>query len=221
MPVAVYALRKDGFNGEIELKLKDAPAGFALSGAWIPASQSSVRLTLTLPPKKMDGPVELHLEGRSKIEGKDAVRVGVPAEDMMQAFAYHHLVNEDSWMVRVGPPARGRNVWKVMNDKPVQVPLDGQAAPVKVFLPLGRFAADVQLVLNDPPEGIVIGKVGVSENGVNIFLRANGKAKAGLAGNLIVDAFMETENPNNAAAPKRRTALGLLPAISFNVCDKL
>jgi hypothetical protein len=221
VPVTVYALRKDGFNGEIELKLKDAPAGFALSGAWIPGNQSSVRLTLTLPPKKMDGPVELHLEGRSKIEGKDAVRVGVPAEDMMQAFASHHLVNEDSWMVRVGPPARGRNVWKVMNDKPVQVPLDGQAAPVKVFLPLGRFAADVQLVLNDPPEGIVIGRVGVSENGVNIFLRANGKAKAGLAGNLIVDAFMETENPNNAAAPKKRTALGLLPAISFSVCDKL
>ena len=108
-----------------------------------------------------------------------------------------------------------------MNDKPVQVPLDGQAAPVKVYLPLGRYAADVQLVLNDPPEGIVIGKVGVSETGVSIFLRATGKAKAGLAGNLIVDAFVETENPNNAAAPKKRTALGLLPAIPFSVCEKL
>ena len=31
VPIAVYALRKDGFAGEIELALKDAPAGFSLA----------------------------------------------------------------------------------------------------------------------------------------------------------------------------------------------
>jgi len=118
-------------------------------------------------------------------------------------------------MVRVSPPARGRNVWKVLNDKPVQIPLDGNAQPVKVLLPLGRFAADVHLVLNDPPEGISIDKVSVSETGVSIFLRADGRAKSGMAGNLLIDAFMETENPNNVAAKKRKVPLGLLPAIPF------
>jgi hypothetical protein len=215
VPVTVYALRKDGFNGEIELKLRDAPAGFTLSGAWIPANQNSVRLTLSLPPRTLEAPVELHLEGKAKVEGKEVIRSGIPAEDMMQAFAYHHLVTEDAWMVRVSPPVRGRNVWKVLNDKPVQIPLDGNAPPVKVFLPLGRFAADVHLVLNDPPEGISIDKVNVSETGVSIFLRAGGKAKSGMAGNLLVDAFMETENPNNVAAKKRKVPLGLLPAIPF------
>ena len=29
VPVTVYALRRDGFAGDIALKLKDAPAGFA------------------------------------------------------------------------------------------------------------------------------------------------------------------------------------------------
>jgi hypothetical protein len=217
VPVTVYAIRKDGFAGEIELKLKDAPAGFILSGAWIPAGQDSIRLTLTLPSRKIDAPVDLHLEGIAKIDGKEARRPGIPAEDMMQASYYHHLVTEDAWLVRVGPPAKGRNVWKVLSDKPVQVPLDGQAPPVKVFLPLGRYAPDLQLVLNNPPEGIVIDKVGLAENGCTIFLRANAKAKSGLAGNLLVDAFIDTENPNNASAKKRRTPLGLLPAIPFTV----
>ena len=139
----------------------------------------------------------------------------------MQAFYYHHIVTEDAWLVRVGPPARGRNVWKVLTDKPVQVPADGPSLPVKVFLPVGRYAADLQLVLNNPPEGIVIDKVGLSENGVSISLRATPKAKPGQAGNLLVDAFIETENPANAAAKKRRTPLGLLPAIPYSTWDSL
>jgi hypothetical protein len=221
VPVTVYALRKDGFSGEIELKLKDAPSGFTLNGGWIPAGQSSVRLTVTMPAKKIDNPVALQLEGTARIEGREVRRASVPAEDMMQAFAYHHLVTsadpgDTQWLARVGPPARGRTVWKVMNDKPLQVPLDGQAPPVKVFLPLGRFQTDVQLVLNDPPEGIVIDKVGLYDNGVNIFIRANAKVKPGLAGNLLMDAFIESANPANGGK-KRRVPLGMLPAIPFQV----
>ena len=30
VPITVYALRKDGFSGEIALRLKDAPDGFTL-----------------------------------------------------------------------------------------------------------------------------------------------------------------------------------------------
>jgi len=78
---------------------------------------------------------------------------------------------------------------------------------------LGRFAADV-LVLNDPLEGISIKSECVSETGVSI-LRASGKAKFGMAGNLLIGAVMETENPNNIAAKKRKVPLGLLRAIPF------
>jgi len=37
--VAVYALRKDGFNGDIALRFKDDPVGLLLNGAVIPAGQ--------------------------------------------------------------------------------------------------------------------------------------------------------------------------------------
>ena len=49
VPITVYALRKDGFSGEIALALKDAPQGFALSGARVPANQNQMRFTLTSP----------------------------------------------------------------------------------------------------------------------------------------------------------------------------
>lgn len=49
VPVTVYALRKDGFNGDITLALKNAPAGFLLDGGCIPAGQDKVQVTLTVP----------------------------------------------------------------------------------------------------------------------------------------------------------------------------
>ena len=139
--MTVYALRKDGFSGEIELKLKDAPAGFVFSGGWIPANQASARMTLTLPPRKMDARSRsAPRRSGPSWTARMSVRQGIPAEDMMQAFYYHHLVTEDAWLARVANPARGSKnaAWKVMTDKRVQIPLDGQAPPVKVFLPLGR-----------------------------------------------------------------------------------
>ena len=91
-PLTVYALRRDGFTNEITLTLADAPQGFRLTGAKVPANQDQVRLTLQAPPAATDEPVRLSLEGRAFIQGQPIAHPAVPAEDMMQAFAYRHLV---------------------------------------------------------------------------------------------------------------------------------
>ena len=69
VPLTVYALRRDGFSGEIALALKDAPKGFAISGGRVAANQDQVRLTLTVPPTSQKGPFDVHLEGRATIDG--------------------------------------------------------------------------------------------------------------------------------------------------------
>ena len=51
VPLTVYALRRDGFTNEITLALRDAPAGFKLTGAKMPANQDQVRLTLHGPAR--------------------------------------------------------------------------------------------------------------------------------------------------------------------------
>lgn len=92
VPITVYALRKDGFTGDITLSLKDAPNGFTLSGTRVPADKDQVRLTLRVPRMPTTEPISLRLEGRAQIGGRRIVRPAVPAEDMMQAFIYRHLV---------------------------------------------------------------------------------------------------------------------------------
>jgi hypothetical protein len=111
VPITVYALRKDGFSGEIALALKDAPSGFALSGGRVPADKDQVNLSLKTPPTSTKEPVSLCLEGRAVIEGREIVRQAVPADDMMQAFFYRHLVPAKDLKVavigRASPPRQG------------------------------------------------------------------------------------------------------------------
>ena len=83
--ITVHALRRDGFNGPINLELKDAPAGFSLSGAKVPAGQAKVQLTLTVPLDPGLPPAVLRMEGRATIAGSEVRRSVVPADDMMQA----------------------------------------------------------------------------------------------------------------------------------------
>ncbi|MCL5743279.1 MAG: peptidase, partial [Acidobacteria bacterium] len=217
VPVTVYAVRRDGFAGDIALKLKDAPSGFSLDGGWIPSGQDQVRLTLTIPPTRMDQPLALHVEGRANIQGHEVTRPGVPAENMMQAFAYHHLVPAHDWMVRVLGSGRYRLDWRLAANKPVKVPAGG-TAPVKVTVPLKRLPGPVHLTLNEPPQGIAIQNISRTKDGVSFLLRADSaKAKAGLKGNLIVDAFTERAAKEKEKPVMRTVPLGTLPAIPFEI----
>ena len=99
--LTVYAFRKDGWDGDIDLTLTDAPAGFALKTARIPAGKDQATITLTGPRKKLDHPLVLHLEGHAVIAGKTVTRPAVPADRKMQAFAYYHLVPAQGLVVMV------------------------------------------------------------------------------------------------------------------------
>ncbi|MGD0777209.1 MAG: hypothetical protein ABSC05_30690 [Candidatus Solibacter sp.] len=224
VPVTVYALRRDGFAGDIALKLKDAPAEFQLSGGVIPGNAESVRLTLTMPPRP-EGPRSLALEGRATIAGREVRRAGVPAEDMMQAFYYHHLVPAKDWLAEVtgAPRPNARAAFKIEAESAIKVPRGG-AVPVRVVLNAPRLADALRLELNQPPEGIAIQDVETVRDGVAIVLSADAaKVKAGLKGNLIVDAYMERPPNPDAKQPtaRRRVSLGTLPAIPFEIVENV
>ncbi len=219
LPVTVYALRRDGFSGDIALQLKDAPAGFTLSGAVIPGGQDKVRLTLTAPRGQVN-PRLIQLEGHAEIPGRksgaaEVRHIAVPAEDMMQAFAYRHLVAEKEWMVRVNGPGAGVAVRPVA-DRGLKL-VSGGTAPLQVFVP-ERLMDGMVLLLNDPPEGISIQEVRAAPNGMSLLLHADAKVAPGLKGNLILDAFMDRiVTPQNGTPTKRRALLGTLPAVPFEV----
>ena len=97
----VVVLRKDGFTNDVTIALKDAPAGFKLSGGRIGASTNEAKLTLTAPFAAMAEPYALSLIGRALVDSAEIVRPVVPAEDQMQAFFYRHLVPAQELQVKV------------------------------------------------------------------------------------------------------------------------
>ena len=219
IPITVYALRRDGYEGDITLSLKNPPAGFVLNGPWIPGNQDKVRLTLTVPPNKQGQPIKLIMDGRASVDGKEVHRPGVPAEYMEQAFAYHHLVPAKDWLVRVIGSGSRSNAWKLLADKPVQVPVGGTAL-VTMVIPMGKYANELRVKLSEPPEGITIQDSTPRPDGIVIRVRADAaKAKPGLRGNLIVDGFLERAvNPGQPKSRSQRMeSIGTLPAIPFEV----
>jgi hypothetical protein len=223
VPLTVYALREDGFSGEITVVLKDSPAGFTLGGARVPAGQDQVRFTLTVPPTPQDEPLALSLQGRATIQGREVVRPAVPAEDMMQAFAYRHLVPAQELLVTVSGRWIQRNPVRILSPTPVRIPLGGTTR-VRVGTPRGMLMGVVHFELSQPPDGIVIQSVSPFERGSEIVLRSDAtKVKTGLKGNLIVDAFAEKAPASNnakAQANKRRVPIGTLPAVPFEIVAK-
>lgn len=220
VPLTVYALRKDGFSGDIALALTGVPRAFALSGGTVPAGQDQVRVTLRLPPMPLNEPLSLGLEGRATIEGREVVRQAVPADDMMQAFAYRHLVPAKGFTVSAIRRGSTRTLIGILSELPVKIPLGGTAT-VRVTLPTNKSYDKIQTELSEPPEGITVRDISSDPKGTDIVLQSDvAKTKSGLRGNLIVDVFGERTPPATDGKPKpnrQRIPLGTLPAIPFEI----
>ncbi len=101
VPVTIYALRRDGFSNDIRVFLQDAPTGFTLAAGRVAADKDQVKLSLRVPTVPSKQAVALNFEGRAWLQGRQIVHAAVPAEDMMQAFAYRHLVPVQAMKVSV------------------------------------------------------------------------------------------------------------------------
>ena len=224
-PLTVLALRRDGFTNAINLELKSAPEGFSLSGARIPAGQDKLQFTLKAPPEPTDKPVALSIEGSALVSGKRVVREAVPAEDMMQAFIYRHLVPSKYLLASVNGPSRWlmRDSFKILSPMPAVFSGHGNVR-VRISLPAPAFLERFTLELNNPAEGISLEKVVPVSGGVELVFAPNGqKLKPGAEGSLICGILRKPPETagktNNAAGSRRPEALATLPAISYKITD--
>ncbi|MCS7303952.1 MAG: PPC domain-containing protein [Thermoguttaceae bacterium] len=151
----VYAVRKDGFNGQITLRLRDAPTGFRVSGGLIPAGQDQAKLTITAPLFGSDKPYWLQLEGVATVDGQQLVRPVIPAEDRMQAFAYHHLMPAQELCAAVIGREWLQNMVKIVTPGPIQIPLGG-LAKVQIQMPPAPMFDRIEWMLEEGPEGITV-----------------------------------------------------------------
>ena len=223
VPLTVYAVRRDGFSGEIALALKGAPQGCALSGGRIPSGQDQVRVTLTIPPSPSEEFFRLSLEGRATIAGREVSHPVVPADELMQAFAYRHLVPAQELVVAVSGGTPLRSVPSIVGQLPLQIPAGGTAR-VGIALAPQAMMKQLRLELSEPPEGIEIQGISPSGRGLDIVFRADAaKVKPGLQGNLILAASgrnLGAAGKGKAKMNPRNSPRIVLPAIPFEVTGR-
>jgi hypothetical protein len=194
-----------------------------LSGGLVPAGQDQVRLTLNVPPaaSQIGEPLNLSLEGRAVVEGREVVRAAVPADDMMQAFLYRHLVPAEALRLAVARRVSFRTPARILVEPPVKIPAGGSVRlRVQAQLPPNNLVTTLHFELSEPPEGIELRSSSPLEDGAEIVLQCDAaKIKAGLKGNLIINVLGERQvTPPNGGAPNRqRLSLGTLPALPFEI----
>ncbi len=106
----------------------------SLSGGRIPGGRDRIRMTLTAPDDLLDEPVVLQLEGRAVIGGQMIGRRAIPAQDMMQAFVYQHLVPSQELMVLVLKTRRSAPSFELSGGSEIKIPAGGSAkARIKMW----------------------------------------------------------------------------------------
>lgn len=224
VPVTVYALRRDGFTNAINLDLKDAPKGFSLSGARIAENQDKAQFTLKAPAQPTEAPVAIAIEGHAIIGDKLVTHEAAPAEDLMQAFFYRHLVPSKELAVVVNGQERSflRDAFKIISATPIKIQ-PGGTTRVLVSAPSGNFASRFQLELDNPPDGISLTNVSPIPAGLELVIACDAqKVKPGSTGNLICDVMPKNFGPANSPKksgkqPRKAMAIATLPAVPFTV----
>jgi len=215
VPITVHAIRRDGFTGEITLGLHDSPAGFVLSGGRIPAGHDKIQLTLTAPPQPTGAPMDLRIAGVATIGGRRVVRSATPAEDMMQAFFYRHLVASRELKVAVLGRA---GVTRVVSRLPLQLK-PGDNNRVQFAAGSARNVGKIDAELIDAPEGIKIQGATLRGDVIEVTLACDPtKVKPGLQGNLLIKLIGERPAAGQKKAPAAgRFPLSSVPALPFDV----
>jgi hypothetical protein len=221
-PVWVYAIRKDGFDGDIEIALDGAPAGFKLSGNVIPHGRDSVRMTLTparIPPQRTTA---LRVVGRAEIAGATVTRAAVPADNEMQAFAYWHLVPAQELLATVAGNG-GPTFVLPQAASVVKIPAGGETQ-IQVNCPPYVAIAETRFDLVEPPKGLSVGEIAVVKGGLTLTLKAAADPageKPGYTDNLIVEAYTLEAVPGGQGRPavvtRRGRSYGNLPAIPIEI----
>ncbi|MBN1805864.1 MAG: hypothetical protein JW837_11485 [Sedimentisphaerales bacterium] len=220
VPISIYASRKDGFDDEIEVVLKNPSTGFKLDGAKIPAGQDSVRMTLTAPAKGTGMPVALQLEGRIGIGGRIISRPVLAADDVMQAFLYRHLVPAEELMVLVRKDRWQLTPAELISYSPVRV-TEGSSVEVRVKTRSSSTLKEIKLELVEPPKGLTLENVNAMPDGLVFNLKAEKDVvQSDFADNLIIEAVREyrTKKKDGTYSGKtQRYSMGVLPAIPVKV----
>ncbi len=228
VPIKATVIRRDGFTGGVSVHLTQSP-GFTLSGGVIPKETDTVVMTLTAPRAPRAKPVTLSFKGTATVNGVNLTRTAIPAEDVMQAFLYRHLVESHSAQAIVSGVGRNLPTYTWATAKHLSV-MPGKNIRLKVIPSRPIFNGKVEFELFNPPKGITLKVIEFHPKQVLLSVTVDASVTPGLTMNLIVRMTAEfkarggkkpsTKKGKNAKKGKQkkkankpwRVPLGTLPA---------
>jgi hypothetical protein len=216
MPLTVYAIRRDGFDGAIDLHLDGDDRGCRLDGACIPRGRDLVHLTLTAPPDPAAPVFPLHLVGRIQVDGQIVERPVQPADNLQQAFLWRHLVPAEELVVAVIGSGRFAFRVEAIDRGPVELE-PGQTTTVRFRAPPRLPLDRIRLQPAVAPAGVSLGALERSRRGFTMEIVAADTLDTGTPlDNLIIEIQARPRARGDQAkrpqAP-RWMAAGTLPAM--------
>jgi hypothetical protein len=221
--LAVTVLRKDGFDGEINLAVQDLPPGLTAGDAVIPANQQETQLTITAAAGAAPGLYFPTVVGTAASDGPPLVRKAVPVETVVQAFYIKHWVPTKGFLLEVKESA----FYSLSADLPANGVLEvKQGGSVKVAVKVSR-KADGKFPVNlaavprsplvppppdspQPPPGVTVtaASIAADKNEATLTIAAPAKAPVGLRQTVILGGTMNTG---------KETVARTLPAIAVKI----
>ena len=226
IPLTVHAIRRDGFNGAIKIQTKDDPPGCYLTGGYIPVGATQAHMTLSTPRKKMTQSEisTIRFVGEGKLDNKVIRRTAVPADNVMQAFLWRHLMPTQELPL-------------ILQKKWCPIPETRRDSKTPIILtPGGRVTVHLDLPrtfkpkedwsfllkLSEPPPGISIDqkttKIGQNEWTFDLVADAKDTPSA-LRANLIVQVVREFTpvRKDGTKLKRKQIPIGYLPAIPMQI----
>jgi hypothetical protein len=195
--VTVHAIRSGGFDGEIELKAKNAPPGLDLQRALIAAGEDSAQMVITASDKLTSDLLALEIEGAGSIGIRTVRRPAVPAEDRMQAFLYRHLVSARQMLVQIADPDPVSVTIRRRSDGPDEV---RPGSELELFAQLTRqpgVRGGLKLSLSDAPEWLTLKTKNLGGSGGRIVLEINENAEPGQTAAVVLNGTARIPKDEN------------------------
>lgn len=194
----VHVVRKNSFDGPIQLSLTDAPDGINMESALIPSGEDRVVINLQADDDIAIDMCTLQIEGEGRDGLRRITRRAVAAEDQMQAFLWRHLVPADELMVLITDPEPVTVTLDLPHDGVVEVCPGSQISfPAEVSYH-GDSKGYVRLALSEPPEWLTLETKGVGgPRPRDIKLSVSSNAEVGDVGTLFLTGTFQVRIPED------------------------
>jgi len=210
-PFKIRLERHDGFNGEIEISLKDAPKGVSISGGKIPSGVSEVNATIFVPADLKPGLHPIRLAASANFADSKVESDVVPCDEMMQAFIYYHLVPASEALVSVV-----RKGWMPAVEMPEKIELQ-PGGTVELSLKSSALRSEKSrfcVELFSPPKGVEVMDSRVEGGSCVVSLKCAENSKP-WRGNLVFVCYPVSKDGGKNA--KVKWQMGALPAVPAEI----